>query len=180
MYIFNRCKGFVLCGAVFAASGASSAYAGDTATFTITQTVVVPTCTPEWTTGNTMEVPLGTVSGVGNKGQDNIANKTFTLSMKDCTSVNKVKVTASGTPDTQDAKAFKNTATDTAASGVAVYLLGGPDTNTRLDPDGSTSAEYSVTDSAVSMDFKAVLEGTGGDISAGAVEVPVTLNMTYE
>lgn len=127
-----------------------------------------------------MEVSLGTVSGSGNKGQDNIASKDFTLSMKDCTSVNKVKVTASGTPDTVDTTAFKNTATDTAASGVAVYLLGGPQTDTRLSPDGGTSAEYSVTDSAVTMAFKAVLEGTGGDISDGAVTVPVTLNMTYE
>lgn len=127
-----------------------------------------------------MEVPLGVVSGLGNKGKDNIASRDFTLSMSGCTSVNKVKVTASGTPDTQDSTAFKNTATDTAASGVAVYLLGGSQTDTRLSPGGSTFVEYSVTDSAVSMGFKAVLEGTGGDISDGAVAVPVTLNMTYE
>lgn len=180
MCMFNRWKGFVLCCAVFAASGAGPAYADDTTTFSITQTVLVPTCTPEWTAGKPTEVPLGTVNSAGNKGKDNIVSKDFTLSMKDCTNVNKVKVTASGTPDTQDTMAFKNTAADAAASGVAVYLLGGPQTDTRLSPDGNTFVEYSVTDSAVSMGFKAVLEGTGGDITGGAVTVPVTLNMTYE
>ncbi|MBD8109345.1 MULTISPECIES: fimbrial protein [Erwiniaceae] len=178
MYITSQWASFVFCGAMFATFGVIPAHAGDTADINITATVIVRTCTPDW--NSTKDVPLGSVDGSGKKGQDNIASKDFTLDLKDCTGVSKVKVTAKGTPDSKDVTAFKNAATDTAASGVAVYLLGGPQTNTRLDPDGNTAAEYSVTDNAVSMGFKAVLEGNGDNIVAGAVKVPVTLSMVYE
>lgn len=178
MYITSQWASFVFCGAILATFGVTPAHAGDTANINITATVVVRTCTPDWSSTN--DVPLGSVDASGKKGQDNIASKDFTLGLNDCTGVSKVKVTASGTADSQDTTAFKNMATDTAASGVAVYLLGGTQTNTRLDPGGNTFAEYPVTDGAVSMAFKAVLEGNNENIVAGAVKVPVTLNMVYE
>lgn len=160
---------------------ATSTDGPSTAIVHITATVTGNTCTPEWD-GKGVEVNLGKVadtalSNVGDVG----AIKPFTLHLKDCDSgVTKVVVTAMGQGDSGDSSAFANGAATGAANGVAVALYGG---QTQLKPDGSTSAEYKVSDKAADMSFLAKLKRTadaGKGTKDGAVDSTATLYMTYE
>lgn len=178
MVTMNRLKNLAVWGSMLAAFGAAPVHAGDTAQINVTASVIVRTCTPDWG-ASPQEVPLGTVDGSGKKGQDNIASKDFSLHLKNCTGVKNVEVTATGSADSQDNKAFQNAATDSPAEGVAVYLTGGSD-NARLVPNSNTGVNYPVSGGDVTMGFKAVLEGNGDNLTGGAVKVPVTLNVNYE
>ncbi len=164
--------------ALFAASGATCAHAGDTASITVTATVVARTCT---VTNKSQTVALGTVDAASLSSHGDVgASQEFTVSLTNCSNVNTVKVTATGTADDKDSTDFKNMASDSAATGAAVYIKGGTDEGTTLHPNGDGEGSYPVTDGAVDMKFKAILEATGATVSAGAVSVPITLNLAYE
>ncbi|MBD8109344.1 MULTISPECIES: fimbrial protein [Erwiniaceae] len=177
--------------ALLAASwGAQATDASDTspaAQVHFTATVTGNTCTPEWTLGSKMEVPFGkiadtTLATVGDVG----STQPFTLSLKNCDSgIKKVAVSALGTADGSDKKAFANTAASSgAASGVAVTLWGGSDHSTQLTPDATSQAEYKVTDGAAAMSFVAKLERSAAvgekGTKDGSVESIANLYLDYE
>lgn len=172
--------------ALFAASWGAHAAEATSAVVNITATVVGKTCTPSWTSGSTVSVDLGKVSTANLAAQGDVgAEKPFTLSLSDCDSgVAKVAVTATGSADGTDATAFKNTG---SATGVAVTLFGGDDGTTQLLPDGTTAAEYTVTNGAASMPFLAKLvrsaaadSGDTAGVANGTVSSTATLYMTYQ
>jgi len=164
--------------------GMPLAQAGDTANIKVTATVVNRTCTPGWT--GTQDVGLGTIDAATMPAHGTpAASKEFTLSLTGCSSdVSKIKVTASGTPDSADATDFANSLDSAAggATGVGVFIKGGPSQDTTRHPDKSGSVEYPVSNGAVDMKFKAQLEKDSdtGTVTTGEVNVPVTLNIEYE
>ncbi|EQA1624989.1 fimbrial protein [Enterobacter asburiae] len=169
----------LLCGASLSALHTVPAQAGDTATVTVTATIVNRTCTPDWTDNpDELKVPLGTIDAASaDKGDLKTAE--FTLGLTNCTDVTSVKVTAKGKAHPDVSTEFDNTV-DKGATGFAVHLEGGPDENTRLKPDGSTSVTYPVSDGAASMKFKATLEKVADTTTSGDFSAPITLTMDYD
>lgn len=180
MHLVSLLHRSLICGGLLSFVWGLPAYAGDTANITVTATIVTRTCTPQWS--GDQKIALGSVDGSGASGKGAvIAQGDLTLSLKDCNNVSKIAVTATGTADGNDTSAFANQASTDKAKGVAVYLMGGPNQDTRLDPKGTTSVDYPVSSNAADMKFTAFLEANGGyDVSDGQVNVPITLNMTYE
>ena len=159
----------------------AGAQASATANITITATIVNRTCTADWTNDPTKtdiklgEVDAATMTAKGSTG----GSREFTLTLTDCQSVNKVKVTASGTPSDEDSTDFKNNGD---AAHIGLYIKGGPNEDVTLHPDGSGEGDYTVSDGTVAMKFKAIVERTSDSDAptAGSINVPVTLNMNYE
>lgn len=179
----KRLQVALLCGASLTAFWMVPAQAGDTADITVTATLVNRTCTPDWKNdASKTTIALGTVDGttMTAKGAVGATGET-TLGLSGCSDVSKVTVTANGTADSGDSSAFANSAAGTQAKGVAVLLKAGPNEDTVLKPDGSTSIDYTVKDNAVKMTFKAFLEANGVEsVSDGAFSAPITLTMAYE
>jgi Fimbrial protein. len=154
--------------------------AGDTTTITVTATIVNRTCTADWTSNpNKLKVPLGTIDAADGTKSKDLKSVEFTLGLTKCTDVNTVKVTATGKAHPDAATEFGNTVTG-GATGYAVHLEGGAKEDTRLNPDGSTSVNYTVTDNAVDMKFKASLEQVSDTTTSGEFSAPITLTMVYE
>ncbi|MDT0175172.1 hypothetical protein Q9R34_03800 [Enterobacter sp. BRE11] len=152
--------------------------AGDTANITITATIVNRTCTADWTDDpNKTNIKLGTIDAAS-AAKGDLKTTEFTLGLTDCTDVKKVKVTAKGKAHPTATTEFGNTVN--GAVGFAVHLEGGPNEDTRLKPDASTSVTYPLTDNAVEMKFKATLEKVADKTTSGEFSAPITLTMDYE
>jgi len=165
----------VALGASWGASAAS-----ESASVSVTATVVDNTCTPQWSAAG-VTVDMGRVSS-NDFGADKIgAAETFIMSLVNCGSdTSKVTVTATGEEDSVDSSLFANSVAD-GATGVAVGLWGGPDFSTQLVPNGSISIEYPVVNQSIDMNFKAGLMQTGANApGAGAVKSVINLTMDYE
>jgi type 1 fimbria pilin len=155
--------------------------ATDSATITISATVVDSTCTPDWTASVPVQLGRAAIRDFNAAG-DVGASNSFELKLKDCGSgATVVKVTASGTGDDDNPGLFKNEAASGGASGVAVALFGGPEQSTQLKP-GEDEAEYDITgDTAPTLTFKAELRQSGATKpTAGDVQSSATLTLTYE
>lgn len=143
----------------------------------ITANVLPTTCTASWA-GHDTRVSLGSVakSFMGDHTGDVGLTKSFELALTACDpGVNKVKVTASGTADTDVTDAFKNTET-AGAQGVAVQLL----TGSEVVSNGHVH-EYSAANNEIHMPFTAQLINTkGSGVTAGPVKSTVTLAIDYE
>lgn len=153
--------------------------ATDSATINLSATVVDNTCTTEWSTAG-VDVNMNRVS-LQDFSDKVGASKNFTLSLKDCgADTTTVKVTATGTPDDQDNTLFSNTEAK-GASGVGFSIWGGSTQATQMKPDGSGTAEYTITDGKADMVFLAKLMQTGTDTpGTGEVKSIVTMTVDYQ
>ncbi|MGJ0193045.1 fimbrial protein [Pantoea sp. RRHST58] len=159
--------------------GSAEALAGDMASVDVTATLVNRTCTPDWTNDpNKTNIKLGTIDAAS-AAKGDLKTVEFTLGLTDCNDVKKVKVTAQGHAHPSATTEFGNTASN-GALGFAVHLEGGPNEDTRLKPDASTSVTYPLTNNAVDMKFKATLEKVADKTTSGEFSAPITLTMDYE
>jgi type 1 fimbria pilin len=166
--------------ALFAASSGAYAAAPGSTEVRFIATVTESTCTPGWNAATGIDVNFDKVRSE-NLNASGIAKRPFTLRLSDCQNVAGVQVSATGTADTQNNKAFANTESgDNAAKNVAFILLAGPDQNTPLMPN-SGNVEYKIggDGSTIEMPFMAELVSTG-HVKPGAASGIATLNMTYE
>jgi len=165
----------VVASLIGASCGAYAANDANSATINFTGKVVASTCTPSWAGKNT-EVDFGDVAAADfGKAVGTVAkSRDFTLSLTDCdASITAVKVTANGTPDADDAEAYKNSG---EATGVGVELKTGSD----VMKDGA-SHEFTISNSSADMNFSAQLVNTKAAAPViGSVASTVTLNMDYE
>lgn len=159
-----------------------SAMAADSdGTISVTGKVVDNTCELDKAD---IPVTLDTVSAVSlmNAKKTDVAAKDFTVALKNCGAHAKnVDITVSGTPDGEDSTAFKNEATNSAASGVAMdfYSLNGTD-KTKMKPDGGEATQPLKDDVASTLNFRAAYVGTKDSITAGNFKSVVKFSLTYE
>ncbi|SFT37833.1 Pilin (type 1 fimbria component protein) [Kosakonia arachidis] len=183
MPIFKSALCVCFCSALLTVAHTVPAQAGDTATITVSGTVVNRTCTEGWTSADT-HIELGTVDASTMKSKHDIgASKDFTLTLTNCSSdVKTVKVTATGTADPALSEAFKNTGT---ATGVDVSIWSGPglsEFGTELIPNNqSTAIAFKPANGVVDMSFRVKLgQDSDATVTAGTVSALITLNMNYE
>ncbi|MGJ0193047.1 fimbrial protein [Pantoea sp. RRHST58] len=181
MFKRNKVKAVCVLSPLLTLLWATGAQAGATASITITATIVNRTCTANWTDDPTKtDIKLGEIDAATMTAKGIIGgSREFTLTLTDCSNVNKVKVTASGTPSDEDSTDFKNNGD---AAHIGLYIKGGPDESVTLHPDGSGEGDYTVSNGTVAMNFKAIVERTSSSDAptAGSIKVPVTLKMNYE
>jgi len=154
---------------VYAANDANSA------TVNFTGKLIASTCTPSWA-GKNSEINFGEVSitDFGSSVGSSAKSRDFTLSLTGCDdSIEKIKVTANGTADPDDADAYKNSG---SATGVGIELK----TGNEILSNG-VSHEFLVTNANSDMNFTAQLVNTTTTApEKGDVAATVTLNMDYE
>jgi len=155
--------------------GAHATNDANSATVNFAGKLIASTCTPSWSSKSS-EIDFGEVSvtDFGSSVGSSAKSRDFTLSLSGCDeSIQKVKVTASGTPDSAYADAYKNSGD---ATGVGIELK----TGNEILSNGA-SHEFLVTDANTDMNFTAELVNTTSSAPVkGGVAGTVTLNMDYE
>ncbi|KAB8312454.1 type 1 fimbrial protein [Erwinia endophytica] len=181
MKLKNEKSNTVLIGAlaVFVCGMSVNTYATtDTASITITGTVIANTCTID-NDSATQAISLTPIAdrdikGVGTTG----GAKKVNIVLKDCgEGASAVKVTASGEADGSE---FKNTyaGTEQAATGGGLRFLE-TDSKTAFTPDGKTTETSTLTPSSDNtLIYTAEYVGTADKVTAGEFETVV--NMTFE
>lgn len=146
----------------------------DTATLTISGTVLPGTCT--------LAAPPVTLDPVkaDEVVQGDNALRQSALNFTGCVGVSKATLSFSGTAADGDAARWKNTAGTDPAGGVSVALLAGASGNTYLK-DGDTGIEVPVTGATASYTLRAgyYVAAVAG-IQPGAVQTDIIVTADYE
>ncbi|SFT38252.1 major type 1 subunit fimbrin (pilin) [Kosakonia arachidis] len=162
------------------AAGATQA-ASDTATITITGTVLSNTCTID-SSSAVQNITLGAISDRDIKGKGTTGGKKdVVIKLTNCgAGTSGVVVRASGTPDADDALAFANARVQESggATGVGVYFFQ-TDGTTKFVPAGTITQTSSLIPSVDNtLTYKASFVGTKDAVTAG--DFSTVVNMTFD
>jgi len=156
--------------------------ATDKATITITGKVLANTCTID-SSSATQSIPLDDISDRDIRGKGTIGGKKdVVIKLTNCgAGASRVVVSASGTPDADDASAFTNVKTqaDGGATGVGVYFFQ-TDGTTKFVPAGTVTQISTLKPSVDNtLTYKAAFVGTKDAVTAGDFSTVVNMNFNY-
>lgn len=164
------------------AAGAAQA-ASDSAVINITGKVLANTCTIDSSSAK-QSIKLDDISDRDIRGKGTTGGaKDVVIRLTNCGSgASAVEVSASGSPDGEDASAFANTLkqADGGATGVAIYFFQ-TDGTTKFVPAGTIKQTSRLTPSVNNtLTYKASYVGTKDTVTAGNFSAAVNMTFNYQ
>ncbi|EPS1775699.1 TPA: fimbrial protein [Klebsiella aerogenes] len=150
-------------------------------TITFNGTVSDTTCTAT-IDGGVTSIEMGTTSVADLKANTFGAAKNFSFSLANCPATEEggnavARITFGGEADAANSDYFKNQATSSAASGVAVAIF---DNEGNLLKNNEEGADVDISSGAATIPFTVKMVKSGAsDPTKGTVNTTVTYNVTY-